>query len=138
MKKVIVGLTVLFLAGFMSPEVSIAQASAEKPILEIYYTHSTNRCAGCIAIENQTIETLENGFKTDVESGKIKFVSVNIDDAANKAFIDKYEVWGSSLFIVKTSTEQTIDLTRDGFAYARTRPEMFRERLSAAIKNNLN
>jgi hypothetical protein len=138
MKKLLYIVTAFILTGMMAPQTTVAQIETEDTVLEIYYTHSTNRCAGCRAIEDQTVETLNNGFKADLATGKIKYTAINIDDADNKEFVKKYEVWGSSLFIVKKGTEETIDLTRDGFAFARSRPEMFREKLSEAIRNNLN
>lgn len=137
MKKIVLLFTVLILAGFVHLQKICAQQALTETQLEVYYTHSTNRCAGCKAIENQTIETLNNDFKAELESGKIKFTVVNIDEPANKAFVEQYEVWGSSLFIKINGSDKTIDLTRDGFAFARTKPEMFREKLTAALRDNL-
>ncbi len=137
MKKIILFFTVAVLAGFANVQNVSAQQSIAETVLEVYYTHSTNRCAGCTAIENQTIETLNSDFKAEIESGKIKFTAVNIDEAANKDFVEQYEVWGSSLFIKINGSDKTIDLTRDGFAYARTKPEMFKEKLASTLRANL-
>lgn len=137
MKKIILFFTVGLLASLMNVQNISAQPAIAETLLEVYYTHSTNRCPGCTAIENQTIETLNSDFKAELESGKIKFTAVNIDEAANKDFVEKYKVWGSSLFIKINGSDKTIDLTRDGFAYARTKPEMFREKLASTLRANL-
>lgn len=137
MKRIVLFFAAVLLAGFVNVQNVSAQQAVAETVLEVYYTHSTNRCAGCKAIEDQTIETLNSDFKMELESGKIKFTAVNIDEPANKDFVEQYEVWGSSLFIKLNGSDKTIDLTRDGFAYARTKPEMFREKLTAALRDNL-
>jgi hypothetical protein len=65
------------------------------------------------------------------------FHAVNIDLKENKAFVDKYEVWGSGLFIINNITAKNTDLTKEGFATARTKPEEFRATLAKAIRENM-
>ncbi len=138
MNRPIILLASILLFGYFDSGNTIAQPETIMPQLEVYYTHSTNRCAGCRAIEDQTIETLQHDFKTELEQGIIMFKAINIDEVENESFVEKYEVWGSSLFIIKNGSGEKFDLTRDGFAYARTRPAIFREKLASVIKSNMD
>jgi hypothetical protein len=137
MKRLVIFLGVIALMVVAMPGETSAQSPTKKNVLDIYYTHSTNRCAGCKAIETQTKETLEKEFSKEVSDGKIVFHAVNIDLKENKAFVDKYEVWGSGLFIINNTTAKNTDLTKEGFATARTKPEEFRATLAKAIRENL-
>lgn len=138
MKKMIILLSLFMAVGPIYSQGISTQKVTKKPILEIYYTHSTNRCAGCKAIEAETIETLNKQFKSQLDNGEIALHVVNIDEKENKQFVDEYEVWGSSLFMIKNGDKKSIvDLTREGFATARTKPEIFHATLAQKIKEIL-
>lgn len=95
-----------------------AKANASTKV-EAYYFHYSSRCVTCKAVEAEAkkdIETLYNG--------KVTFKSVNLDDDANKALAEKLQVAGQSLLIVKGDTK--INITNEGFMYARNNPEKFK------------
>ena len=91
--------------------------------VELHYFHVTDRCAACIAIENVTRKTLNTYYKNELASGTIKLSVLNVDDNANKAISEKYQAFGSSLFVTKIidDKETTTDLTGDGFKYAKNK-----------------
>ncbi|HOI31376.1 MAG: nitrophenyl compound nitroreductase subunit ArsF family protein [Bacteroidales bacterium] len=123
----------------LSAQTESSAKETQKAVLDVYYTHSTNRCAGCKAIEKETLETLNTQFKQQMENGEIAVHIVNIDLKRNKEIVDEFEVWGSSLFIVKNGdTKNRTDLTKEGFAMARTKPEEFRAVVAKTIKEQLN
>lgn len=87
--------------------------------VEAYYFHFTSRCVTCKAVESEA--------KTNIESlygGKVSFQSVNLDEDSSKALAEKLKVEGQSLLIVKGDTK--INLTNEGFLYARNNPEKFK------------
>lgn len=87
--------------------------------VEAYYFHFSARCVTC--------KTVEAEAKADIESlygGKVSFQSVNLDDASSKALAEKLQVAGQTLLIVKGDTK--INITNEGFMYARTNPEKFK------------
>jgi len=137
MKKIAMFLGIITLVMMALPNEINAQTAAKKTVLDIYYTHSTNRCAGCKAIETQAKETLESQFKQETSDGKIVFHLINIDLKENKAFVEEHKVWGSGLFMINSATKKNVDLTKEGFAMARTKPEEFRATLAKAIRENL-
>ncbi|MBU1370176.1 MAG: hypothetical protein KJ578_04295 [Bacteroidetes bacterium] len=139
MKQFFLFSLVMLLMSSLSAQTEKAVQAAEKAVLDVYYTHSTNRCAGCRAIEKETMQTLNSQFKQQMENGEIAVHIVNIDLKKNKEIVDEFEVWGSSLFIVKNGdTKNRTDLTKEGFAMARTKPEEFHKVLAGSIKKLLN
>lgn len=101
-----------------------ASASAK---VEAYYFHFSSRCVTC--------KTVEAEAKTDIESlygGKVSFQAVNLDDASSKALAEKLQVSGQTLLVVKGNTK--INLTNEGFMYARSNPD----KLKAIIKEKVD
>ncbi len=138
MKRILIVLGLVLAICTVTDSAVFGQSSEKKPVVEVFYAHSTNRCPGCMAIEKETTATLDQTFKKQLESGEIKFTVVNIDLKANKAIVDEYELWGSSLFLVKNGDKKTmVDLTKEGFASARTKPEVFREKLTESLNKLL-
>ena len=113
---------------------------AEKAIVLVYNFHVTNRCASCIAIEEATKKTLNLYFASELKQGRIKVNVLNVDDNANAAISEKYQVFGSGLIITRllNGKETTADLTAEGFKYARSKEEKFIEILKNKISEFLN
>ena len=94
--------------------------------IEAYYFHFSARCVTCKAVEAEA--------KADVESlypGKITFRAVNLDDASNKTLAEKLQISGQTLLIVKGS--QKINITNEGFMYAKSNPEKFKSIIKEKI-----
>lgn len=64
-----------------------------------YYFHGTMRCTTCHKLEQYSKEAVENNFKNDLESGKLEFRVVNVDEAANKHFSKDYQLYTKSLVL---------------------------------------
>lgn len=117
----------------------IASANTALPEVLIYNFHVTNRCASCIAIEEGTTKTLNTYFSAEVKQGRIKRQVLNVDDAANQKISEKYQAFGSGLYITRVfkGKETTTDLTGDGFKYAKNKEDKFIEILKNTIANYL-
>ena len=87
--------------------------------VEAYYFHMSARCITCKSVEAEA--------KKDIESlygDKISFQAINLEDNASKAIAEKLKISGQTLLIVKGDTK--INLTNEGFMYARNNPEKFK------------
>jgi hypothetical protein len=115
------------------------EAKANLPTVLIYNFHVTNRCASCIAIENATTKTLNTYFSAEMKQDRIKRQILNVDDDANKTISEKYQAFGSGLFVTRVfhGKETTSDLTGDGFKYAKNKEERFIEILKNKITEYL-
>ena len=122
MKKVILlSFTLLVMSCFLSiaqtATKSTKSAASEK--VEAYYFHLSARCITCKTVEAEAKKNLETLY-----GGKVKFQSINLEDDASKAIAEKLKISGQTLLIVKGDTK--INLTNEGFMYARNNPEKFK------------
>ena len=119
--------------------VNTIETSVEKSVVIIYNFHVTNRCASCIAIEEATTKTLKTYFAAEVKQGRIKRNIVDVDDEKNSKIAEKYQAFGSGLFVTRVlqGKESTIDMTGDGFKFAKNKEDRFIELLKFQIKEYL-
>jgi len=118
---------------------TVVEPKKDVPNVLVYNFHITNRCASCIAIEEATTKTLKTYFSTELKQGRIKQYILNVDDDANEKISEKYQVFGSGLFVTRVykGKETTTDMTGDGFKYARNKEEKFIEILKTKITEYL-
>ncbi len=64
-----------------------------------YYFHGTFRCPTCNAMERYTSEAIDNNFKDELDSGKLEFKSINIEDAGNEHFVNDYQLYTKTLML---------------------------------------
>ncbi|NJK94687.1 MAG: hypothetical protein HC905_06995 [Bacteroidales bacterium] len=95
--------------------------------VEAYYFHFSARCVTCKTVESEAKNDLQSLY-----NGKVTFKAVNLDDASGKALAEKLQVSGQTLLLVKGSTK--INITNEGFMYARSNPEKFK----AVIKDKVD
>ena len=126
----------LILAGFVllifSGASCNAQTEKKKPVsatpgndVEVYYFHRTARCVTCKTVEAEARKNIEMLYSDQVKTGKISFTSLNIEEANGKAVGDKLGVNSQTLLIVKG--DQKINITNEGFLYAVSKPDKFKE-----------
>lgn len=87
--------------------------------IEAYYFHFNARCVTCMAVESEA--------KADIESlypGQATFKAVNLDEASSKTITERLKVSGQTLLFVKG--DKQINLTKEGFLYARANPAKFK------------
>lgn len=105
--------------------------------IEVYYFHMTSRCATCRAVEAEARKNIEMLYPEEVNSGKITFTSLNIDEDAGKFVGSQYDISGQTLLIVKG--DRKYNITKEGFMYAEGNPDKFqsviRERVDSLLNN---
>lgn len=136
MKKIFIILSILVTGGtFFSygqdnPVVQQNESSVA-PRIEVYYFHMSRRCPTCLAVEAESEAALKKLYPAMMESGAMTFKSLNLEEEANNPLAEKLQVSGQTLLIMKGETK--IDMTGDGFMYARTDPTKLQEKFKAAI-----
>lgn len=115
------------------------QAKENFPVVFVYNFHVTNRCPSCIAIEEATTKTINTYFANELKQGLLKRQVVNVDDEKNAKIAEKYQAFGSGLFVTRVyeGKEKTVDLTSDGFKLARNKEPKFIEILKNTISSSL-
>jgi hypothetical protein len=126
----------LFFAGFMMLLFSGASCNAQTEKkqtvsaksgndVEVYYFHRTIRCVTCNTVEAEARKNIEMLYADQVKSGKISFTALNLEEATGKTVGDRLGVNSQTLLIVKG--DQKINITNEGFLYAVSKPDKFRE-----------
>lgn len=106
---------------------SVKAQEKEQAKVQVYYFHLTTRCATCRAIESEAKQDVKELFGEEVS-----FAAYNLDDAAGEAKGKELGVNSQSLIAVKDGKK--VNLTNEGFLYARTNPEKFKEVIEEKIK----
>ena len=99
--------------------------------VQIFYFHSTKRCATCNAIEDETRMALEMFYPEKLKAGEIDFTSLNLEEDEGKKMAESLRISGQTLLLVKGETQ--VNLTNEGFMNARTNPIKFHEILRTQI-----
>lgn len=88
-----------------------APQSQEKQIDEkfiVYYFMTTTRCPSCYKIENYTYSCLLDKFSDELNSGKMEWKMVNVDEQENSHFIKKYDLFTKSVVLSKEIDEKEV------------------------------
>jgi hypothetical protein len=69
--------------------------------LKVFYFHGNVRCPSCKKIEAYTKETLNDGFKAEINAGLIEFQMLNVDKPENEKYIEKYELTTKQVIVAE-------------------------------------
>jgi len=111
----------------------------EAPVVYVYNFHSTHRCATCNTIERKTMETLDKHFAAEMKSGRIIRKSLNVDEKKNAKIAEKFEAFGTALWVYTTRNgkDSRQDLTDFAFMQARKSDTSFELGLKKAVADAL-
>jgi len=93
--------------------------------IEVYYFHMNTRCVTCKTVEAEARKNIEILYSDQVNTGKISFIALNLEEMTGKSVGDRLGVSGQTLLIVKG--DQKINITNEGFLYAVSKPDKFKE-----------
>jgi hypothetical protein len=65
----------------------------------VYYFHGNVRCPTCRKIEALADQALRAGFADELQSGRLEWRRVNLDEAGNDHFVADYELETRSLVV---------------------------------------
>lgn len=99
--------------------------SASGNDVEVYYFHMTSRCVTCLTVEAEARKNIELLYPDQVKTGKISFTALNLEETTGKAVGNRLGVNSQTLLIVKG--DQKINITNEGFLYAVSKPDKFRD-----------
>jgi len=116
----------MFLSCKAQKEEKNTQDVVQKASVEVYYFHYTRRCPTCIAVEEETKKAV-----AELYGGKVSFASYDLDEAEGQKKGEAVGVSGQTLVIVNGKNK--IDLTNEGFMYAKTNPEELKKILKEKI-----
>lgn len=138
-------LAALIISAFAcTPQVKEQQEEADTKVvstetkadkIEVYYFHNTRRCATCNAVEDVTKNTLKEFFADEMNSGKITFKSLNIEEEAGETMAQKLEISGQTLLFVAGNSK--VDLTNTAFLTAKASPDKLKNKVKSTVEEFL-
>ncbi|HLF35797.1 MAG TPA: nitrophenyl compound nitroreductase subunit ArsF family protein [Cyclobacteriaceae bacterium] len=133
-------LTLFFVFGFLllltfscgaQPEKSAGKPAVQgSEQVAVYYFHFTRRCITCQAIESQSRQII-----SELYGDQVSFNAFNLDENDGAVKGKELDISGQTLLIVRGDTK--INLTSEGFMYARNDPEKFKKILKERIDKML-
>lgn len=88
--------------------------------VQVYYFHYSRRCATCKAVESESKMAVH-----ELYGDKVGFLAYNLDEAEGKQKADELGVSGQTLLIV--NGDDKINITSEGFLYARSKPDKLKQ-----------
>lgn len=88
-----------------------SQPEAGKPSRKVvvYYFHGNFRCSTCRTIEAYSREAVQTGFSEALKSGLLEWKVVNVEETANRHFIQDYQLYTKSLVLVKMDGDKQLE-----------------------------
>jgi pimeloyl-CoA synthetase len=99
--------------------------------VEVYYFHFTRRCVTCQAVEAESQKAIAALYPVQAKKGLITFKSVNLDEKSSEILAKKCNVSGQTLLVI--SSGKRVDLTEQGFMYAKSSPDKLKAELKRTI-----
>ena len=72
---------------------------SEGKVLVVYFFHGHARCKSCKIIEAFGKKALEEGFQDEMESGRIVWRDIDLDEPGNEHFVQDYQILSISLVL---------------------------------------
>jgi len=99
--------------------------------VEVFYFHFTRRCVTCQAVETESQAAIAALYPVQAKKGLITFKAVNLDEKTSEALAKKCNAEGQALLVI--SGGKRIDLTEQGFMYAKSSPDKLKAELKKTI-----
>lgn len=94
--KVRLVVIILCVFTFLYNPIVFAEEAAS---IEVYYFHTSMRCSSCHKIQQFTEEALQEEFPGELESGKIKYQVINIEEPGNEHYAEDYGLYTKSVVL---------------------------------------
>jgi len=78
-----------------------APAAAAGPRFAVFYVHGTRRCHTCTTMEAYAEEAVRTAFAGDLETGRVTWRAVNIEEPGNERLATDFQVAGSTLLVAE-------------------------------------
>lgn len=137
----------IFLLAFLSCQaqvktetnVNTSSNTEIKNKIQVLEFFGKRRCTSCMNIEKNTKLTLNTHFADELKSGKVEFKMINFDLSENEKIVDKYEAYGTSLYLVTVIGEKETVMDLSSFAFLNNaNDEKYTQKLKEKIVKQLN
>ena len=85
-----------------------AKAAVAPDKVVAYYFHGDRRCKTCMGIQAGIQQAIKERFANETAKGTLVFQEVNIDQDANKHFVQEFQLSFSTLIVVAKAGDKTV------------------------------
>ena len=82
-----------------APEQAATEVDISKASVVVTYFTTDVRCESCRTIERLSRQAIEEGFPTEVASGKVVYRVLNTDREENQHFLEEYEITNKTVIV---------------------------------------
>lgn len=122
-------LLVVFLNG-CSQKPSDENSYIPKTSVEVIFFHTNYRCTTCEAIKSESKKIIEQEY-----GNKVRFLTYDLYERKTRKIAKSLGVHSQMLLII--SSQNKIEITVDGFLYAHSNPEKYKQVLVEKINSLL-
>lgn len=119
-------ISIVALSAQNNKEVTSSTQTQNADQVKAYYFHATTRCVTCKAVEAVSKEAIEKYY-----GDKVSFDVINREENKDNPLVQKYEISGQTLLIVKG--DKVVNLTNEAFLNARTNPDKLKSLIKSTI-----
>ena len=83
-----------------------SESEKEQNIVDVYLFHGTYRCYSCNKMEELTLETIDESLAEQKKNGTVRFKHVNVEEDANRHFIQDYRISAISIILSQKSGDK--------------------------------
>jgi len=98
---VALALAVLSMARFGGADDGATPSATPHDGVVAYYLHTTFRCSTCRKLEALSGEAISSGFPRELQSGRLVFRVVNVEDPGYEHFVKDFQLVTKSLVLVE-------------------------------------
>ena len=107
--------------------------------IEVYHFHTARQCYTCKTLGAYSEETVKTYFQDELDSGKIVYDHINIDEPKNEILTKKFGATGSSLIIGINTNDGSFSKQEDtNVFYKISDKNEFMNYLKGVIENKLS
>lgn len=78
----------------------VGDSAADKVV--VYYFHGNVRCSNCRKFEAYSQEAIQGAFSASLGNGRLEWKVINVDEPANKHFIEDYRLITRTVIVSKS------------------------------------
>ncbi len=101
-----------------------------KTSVEVIFFHTNYRCTTCEAIKSESKKIIEQEY-----GNKVRFLTYNLYEKRSREIAKSLGVHSQMLLVI--GSQNKIEITVDGFLYAHTNPEKYKQVLVEKINSLL-
>jgi hypothetical protein len=85
-----------------------AKAEAVTDGVMVYYFHGNRRCPTCLGIQAGIEQVIRERFDAEVTAKTLAFQDVNIDEDANKPFVEQFQISFGTMIVARVQGGKTL------------------------------